>query len=1018
METHAEDAGAALRQDLQGFLFSGSDGNEGSFLFPGKGIVELAGSSQSSSRGHTPDNSGAAPAASPEIDPATITAANTSSPTSTRCCDAALGASSTPRSARPPSSLHVVSISAVRSMAEKTNTDAAFDAPADLSEDAAPALSSGSPAAAAATAVPPRSAQKMEAEQKLTPAKADDKGKKAMHATTFSHRKHERASAQCDLAHRTIPSKRKAKAAINIASQINELLTGAAGTPSKLGSPDKTQKTMTPNTLTPIHRLDLPLGLLVLYYAAEDTCTATESVAAPSPASAHSTASYSLLYILEQLSDLRSRDHRRAAVQRANAIEEAKCKELFEAAAKRRSANAAQQAARAQEVAEAELAQCTFHPDVSPAAQDIAVKGTKDFVTRCLEWREEAHRRLRQKYERQAALHGVGSPGEFMTKQSRRLLEDPAAQERLKARPSLWVAKKPASDAAADDPRSPAAGLLGAPVGSKVVEEQEAILQSLRHTPAGERESPLRPTSDSRCEEGRKSSTVRQFLRRVEEDAQKRELNAARLQSRYHNPEMERFEAGTGQRFFTPNAMPTVWKDGRRVGYEDLTKDEQRDFRAELRKAGLDFVLTRHCRNLKGRLGLQGGGEGAEGEDGEAGPKGGEVNIHTRDTSAHLQGGVLTTAQQERFLASLKDALKRREEKLALVREQATVEETFHPHITPRSIKMAQHKIGRKPIYERSTIERDTAAASPKSAPNTADTESSTSLYNAHRGRPLPEAAEVFLARNVQWMEARQRRLERLAAMEEEKRYGECTFTPNRTFFEPGDAQMQPGRAPEQAGLFDSSYEGSEQGSRHHKSKHERQQDEMATAADVRLMNELELLRSGAAFRDERFVQAVCERTGVSDPRQAMANLSLQSAPRLASSRAGATPASRCATVSASVRSSSQQISPISKRLIGPSASPYTVPSRLDPRQETSPSSTYESQPSVRMMRSESGATQTPTHRQSHMVDIRRSPPSPLQPPPMSRAIAHREFDELPPVEDPWAALDAQTDAILKRHGY
>ncbi|KPI90118.1 hypothetical protein ABL78_0763 [Leptomonas seymouri] len=851
-----------------------------------------------------------------------------------------------------------------------------------------------------------------------TPASSENRSKRVKAMATGSHQKPSHTSVRRALYCSATPTKQKPKRAAITAAQIAELLTGAGGTPSRTLTSDKASKANVSGSLPSMCAVDLPLGLLVLYCAAEDDTSETKNVAATSPASAHLSAAYGLLYFLRQLSDMRRRDRRRAILQQASAAEEAKCKELYETAVKRRNATAALQAARAQEVEKEELEQCTFHPELSPAAKSVAGKGAKDFMAKCLEWKVETERRLKQKYERQvemeaeavamaAAQNGVPAPGEAMTERSRRLLEEPEVQERLKARPNLWEAKKPAAETIAHDPQGLTASLLGAPIGSKVEEEQAAVLHRLRRSDAVGQDASLLSKSDLQRPNKGKGRAVQQFLSRVEEDAARREAIAARLTSRYHNPDMERYEAGTGQQLFTPNAMPTVWKDGRRVGYEDLTEEEQRDFRVELEKAGMGFVLARYSRDQKDRSERQ-DRDGRDHVDG---------NSETRDASPHLQSGALTTAQRERFMASLQDAMTRREQNLQRVRAQATAEETFHPRITPRSIRMARQKNGNKPIYERSTVARDVATVSAKSPSKETDAEPKRSLNASHKDRPLPDVAALFLARNEQWSEARQRRLERVAAEVEEKRHGDCTFSPRRFFNDPGDSPVQSDGATEGRGVhaphpLDSSGEGNEQG--RHRTTHARHyQDELATAADVRLMNELELLRSGAAFRDERFVRAVCDRTGVSDWRQAMANLSLQSAPRLSSSRTGASPPSHGGSAAGGAHSSSWQISPIATRSNRPSASPYAAPRHVDPRPEASLPSTYVSQHCVPMMRTESGATQTPTHHHSCTADAYSSRRSPI-----SRANAREDFDDVPPIEDPWAALDAQTDAILKRHGY
>ncbi|AYU81848.1 hypothetical protein LdCL_320035700 [Leishmania donovani] len=805
-------------------------------------------------------------------------------------------------------------------------------------------------------------------------------------------------------------------------------------TPADRAAADARKSRAASTAPPPISTLDLPVGLLLLYCAAEETCTSLEGGATPSISSA---SAYSLLYILEQISDLRRRNHRQAALKQASELERAKCEELYEAAEKKRALAAAQRTAHAQAVEQEELRACTFRPAVSKMARRMEAKGAKNFMEKCMAWRAEADRRLRQRCDRLAELEaeqraaaaaqsGMLTPGKAVTEGSRRLLAQPSVQERLRSRPCLWEVKRPSegpkeggvsvlvpahvlADTATSSPR-----LLGAPITSSTAEEQEAVLRELRRpgTEAGVSGdlTPQLPQSTSTSRVPKNSrGTVKGFLSRVEQDAERREQTVAKLQARYHNPDTELFEGETGRPFFRPNAMPMAWKDGHRVSYVELPKEKQKDFRAELRRAGLDFVLAHYLRERQrekqqsvtgsGRVSsVASQGNGTDVAEGSTAPR--------HSTSSQSHGHAMTVAHQARFMASLEAALARKQKNWERLRAQATADETFHPQITKRSARMALHKTGGTPIYERPTELRRGASAQGARSEKSQGQPSSA----VRKDRPLPEVAQVFLDRSGKWMESRQRRLQHLAEMEEERRRAECTFTPNRYF---GDAceKTEVPRGTEVSRTGASSHTdslvapdaggGDAEGYRDTSQARVLLQDLMASAADVRVMNELELLRSGAAYRDERFVQAVCEQSGLTDTRRAMANLSLQSAPRLTRSRKDAWEASRPPHQSAATLFQSP-LSPIPQRSNRPSASPYPLPRRgtLTPF-----SSFHDSAPKSVPTLSQGESAQTP----------------------MPRTVARdataarsgvRDFAlSFPPVEDPWAALDAQTDAILKRHG-
>ncbi|GET91626.1 hypothetical protein, conserved [Leishmania tarentolae] len=787
----------------------------------------------------------------------------------------------------------------------------------------------------------------------------------------------------------------------------------------------------------PISTLDLPMGLLLLYCAAEETCIALEDGAAPSTSFASASSAYSLLYILEQISDFRRRDHRQAALKQARELERAKCEELYEAAEKKRVLAAAQRAARAQAVEEEELGACTFHPEVSKMARRMNARSTKNFMERCMAWRAEVDHRLRQRCNHlaeveaekravAAAQNGILTPGKAVTKRSRRILAQPSVQERLKSRPCLWEVKRP-SDSPQEgvvsalgpahsliDATTSSRRLLGVPITSSTTEEQEAILRELRRpvTEAGASDDlPQRlPQNMSTSRVSKNSGDIMKgFLSRVEQDAERREQTVAKLQARYQNPDAELFEEGTGRPFFHPNAMPMAWKDGQRVSYDDLPKEKQKEFRAELRRSGLDFVLSHYLRERQREkeqsvTGSCRGSSLEQQSDRAVACEGSTTPRHSTPLQSH--GDTMTVAHQARFMMSLKAALARKEKNWERLRAEATAEETFHPQITKRSARMALHKTGGTPIYERSTeLKRGASAEGAQSEKSQGQSHSAV-----HRDRPLPDVTQFFLDRSEKWMESRQQRLQHLAEMEDERLRAECTFTPNRYFGDVLEKTALPlGVEVNRTGVSSHTDSlvapyaagGDEQG--YLDTSHPRVllQDLMASAADVRVMNELELLRSGAAYRDEHFVQAVCERSGLTDTRRAMANLSLKSAPRLPRSRKNAWDASNPPHQSSASLLRSPP-SPIPQRSNRPSASPYSVP-RRDTLALTSPchGSALKSLPTL--SKNESAPT------------------------PMPRSVAEdatallcgaRDLSSsFLPVEDPWEALDAQTDAILKRHG-
>ncbi|KAG5470689.1 hypothetical protein LSCM1_01935 [Leishmania martiniquensis] len=838
-----------------------------------------------------------------------------------------------------------------------------------------------------------------------------------------------------------IPPMRTSKSGGATTAYAAALLRGILGadTPADRAATCANKKGTLLTALPSLTTLDLPVGLLVLYCAAEEMCATRKEAAALATSSTEDASAHSLLYILEQLSDLRRHDHRRAALRKASEAGRAKCEELYEAACKKRELDAAHRATRAQAVVQEELGACTFRPAVSRMVLCREAKGAKNFMQRCVEWKAEVDRRLRRRCEQlaemeteqwaAAAAHsGISTPGEAITERSRRLLAQRSVQERLKSRPLLWEAKRPNEDSQAREEGSsapshalaePAASplqLLGMPLTSTIVEEQEAVLRGLRRPcsetrPSGEPSLLPQPQNTSAARVTKSfRGTVKRFLSRVEQDAEQREQNAAKLQARYHDPEAERFECATGRPLFRPNAMPTAMKDGHRVSFDHLPREKQEELRAELRRAGLEFMLSHYLRERqRERQESAAGsartssvprrGDDADATEGSAPPQ--------RSTSLQPHGRAMAE-HHARFMASLEAALARKEQNWERLRAQATVEETFHPQITKRSARMALHKTGGTPVYERLVKSKEGMNASGARPVKTEPQLSSS----ARKDQPLPEAVQLFLARNGQWVDSRQRRLQHLAELEEERLRAGCTFTPSR-HYDNVYGVAEPLSGVEESLMSASLHTGSPMAPyaaagdsgdyREASQSHVRLQDLMASAADVRVMNELELLRSGAAFRDEQFVQSVCEQSGLTDTKRAMANLSLHSAPRLIRGGKGARAASSLPLQSSEMLSQSH-LSPIPQRSNRPSASPCLL-LRRDTRAPSLPF--CESALMAVPAHLQSGSTPTPP--------IRRTATGAAE---GARSGAFDFASDSPPAEDPWAALDAQIDAILKRHGH
>lgn len=750
-----------------------------------------------------------------------------------------------------------------------------------------------------------------------------------------------------------------------VASKVLHLLSS--------NSPDQSNASAAESSVSGM--LDLPMGLLLLYYAVRDTCaTADLSQDADPPSSA-----YSLLFILERVSAMRRREHRRAMLQEASALEQRKCDELYEAALQRRAQQAAVATSRAVEVAAAELAECTFHPTVSEAAHRHAFHGRlEDFMDKCLKWREEADRRLHARYAdgESAGANLAGGKTNAMNARSRHLLLRADVQDRLQGRPALWVPKD-AGSAAGSHGGSERSGM---PLTKTKIREYNALLHDLLMAEeTGGDSTPEAAVShhiSSACSQplSTSSATIKGFLNRVKEDITQREANSTKLQKRFCDPTRGSYEPMTGQPYFIPNAMPTVVRDGQRVSYDQLNAAEQEEFRAYLQQNGMEYVLVRYLQSK--RQGVQASPAARLGQD--------EVPL---------------------ILAMAEDAT-RRAKNLERVRQQATLEETFRPHITPRSVRLARHRTGGVKIYDRppKSEPQRTHSASTLRGTRSPGMHAGSGYLSPSRKRPLstetPASTVALLARSDLWVGSRNRRLQEVAAMEEERQFSECTFEPRCSSVH---GQLTPwktvnGTSPPAAVIEDPARALTLVDESGHRASvlSTRALDAMANSADVRVINELELLRSGIAYRDTGFIEAVCETSGVQDVRRALSNVSLRTAPRLPRR-------------SNSSRPSLSHPSPILRRSYQPSMSP------LHSHQE---GAVMWATPLSRGDGTQLDGNSSSEWHTSTDAAMKHRPPPPSRRSNSIRQPLKDVLGSLPPVEDPWAALDAQTEAILKHHGF
>ncbi|CAD2216101.1 hypothetical protein AGDE_15360 [Angomonas deanei] len=584
------------------------------------------------------------------------------------------------------------------------------------------------------------------------------------------------------------------------------------------------------------------------------------------------------------------------------------------------------------------LSQCTFHPYISESAQKIKGKGTKNFMYKCIEWEKEAAEKLAARYakvEEEVAVRAT------MNERSRQI-----ALRSTKERPLLWEPKH-----TEEEPPNP---YTHTPLTSAAMERQLLNLRSVHH---GDTSTLTQPNKVS----------TKEYLARVEEDIQRRQRTAELLQRKYDSlyGDGRQYEERTGQPLHAPNSWPTLLKDGKHIPYYALDPADQQVLRQQLKKNGCEFALIKLLR----REAQEQRKAASNAVRQRAGGTGEDSNVS--------QESMLQEIVEAERAVSVRDLIDRLEKEDAQREQNKKKSEkkfygdlTFTPTLSKRTNTIAKRKLGGKPIYER--------PAPANRNPNEKDAPALHVKTDA-------TAVDRVALRNAQWLETRERRRDKKLSEKEKEELAGCTFAPSRKaahevlvdggrrtvdVYHPADTKEK--TPPQELSYY-----------RRRKSSvySPAQLDQLAAAADLRLMNELEMLRDsnarqGRTFMDPQFVDTVMEgklrkagdlrhRTSLSastrDPYLALTRLGMREAPRLPTTS----------------QSLSTRVSPI----------PY-------PSQSRSPSH-------VAWRLAEEEDNQEEEEEETMYEDPH---------------IPHREGKEHSAlVEDPWVVLDDETDRILAR---
>ncbi|KEG08520.1 hypothetical protein DQ04_07001050, partial [Trypanosoma grayi] len=270
-----------------------------------------------------------------------------------------------------------------------------------------------------------------------------------------------------------------------------------------------------------------------------------------------------------------------------------------------------------------ELKACTFKPEISDSAKQLAPKGLQTFMEKCMEWKKAAAMRLQKKAAQDRINRGEDewmAPWN-MSDHSRKLLEQ--SEQRGKKWSKLWESISPRGAISPDLSTKPGTGAarrgtggggggagrlgFGAAALHDEVNELETLsfhpvtgakigdsLAALQHYGEGE---VLDATQVTEKSDRSSKSLVEAYLQRVESDKERRKERLEKLRAYYAQKAKEQlYEKTTGQPLFEPNALPTVMKNGTRVSFKDLSREEQQELAALLRVRRQEYVLTRYLR--------------------------------------------------------------------------------------------------------------------------------------------------------------------------------------------------------------------------------------------------------------------------------------------------------------------------------------------------------------------------------------------------------------------------------------
>lgn len=530
-----------------------------------------------------------------------------------------------------------------------------------------------------------------------------------------------------------------------------------------------------------------------------------------------------LLQILEESSKVLVRKERAEAAQRARELQEKRCAHLYSMAQQRQRRFAQLAEARQRKMEEDSVAACTFTPQVTRAARHHPGKGQDQFMSKCLEWEATVATRLRSRYP--PAEITLGTAELQLNSHSVRLIREKELMEG--PRPPIWEvpAKRTPSEAAGSSP-VPSASPTSRPVTRRVEDDVRGVLDNLGEISPSD--ATVNHTSRTELVSGR-------FLLRTQEDLVRRAANAEKLQWQLANENSgEHFAAITGQPLFHPNAVPTVLEEGKRIPYSELPEAKKAEFRQWLRRHGREDALIGYYRQERAKR-----------------KKGGDPKAAV-SSEALTEASMKRAAEQER------------------IREQCTAEETFHPRISTRSIKIVEKSMEAKNVFERFAMPPKSTAKTP-SQHDAMKEDSQDKNHGQSFLVPISDVAmENVLLRNDAWVDRRQKRIAVSVRAREARELAECTFTPRRHIMHQDPIASPP--------------EGDDDADRSHRQSLHRlnRLDEMALAAEGRVGNELETLRSQAAFADPCFLSAVLEGSRTeAQARVSLSRLSFENAPRL-----------------------------------------------------------------------------------------------------------------------------------------